>query len=112
MMTVMEANMDEKTYARWWEYHIRAVKGETLTAEEQAEYEVGLTALDQEEKEQFQANDLTALRQSRAKIEQLQADHARLMAEHERLDKRIALLERNYQTLTGYPLLTESYVAS
>ena len=111
-MAGMEANMDEKTYAHWWEYHIRAAKGETLTAEEQVEYEVGLAALDQEEKEQFQDNDLTALRQSRGKIEQLQADHAQLMAEQERLDQRIALLERNYQTLTGYQLLTESYAAS
>lgn len=103
--------MDEKTYKRWWQYHVRAVKGETLTPGEQAKYEAGLQELDQEEQQQLYKNSQANLRRAKAQVVDLQLTHAQLMSESDHLDKRIAVLEKRYQTLTGYQLLTETYAA-
>ena len=103
--------MDEKTYQRWWQYHLRSAKGKTLTPAEQAEYEAGFSELDQEEREQFEQHSHTALRRLRAQVEALQLTHTQLMSESDRLDKRIAVLEKRYQALTGYQLLTEPYAS-
>jgi len=43
--------MDATTSQRWWQLHLRVAKGESLGLSEQTEYESGLEALDQEEKE-------------------------------------------------------------
>lgn len=99
--------MDEKTYKRWWQYHLRVARGETLTPAEQVEYEAGVKRLDQEEGEQLQTNGLAALRQARAQIEQLRIVNTQLLAKSAGLDRRIVALEKSYQALTGYPLLTE-----
>jgi len=65
--------MDEKSYKRWWQLHLRVAREETLTPAEQIEYDAGLEILDKEEKEQFRLNNQTTLRQLRAQIEQLQS---------------------------------------
>jgi hypothetical protein len=109
---IREDNMDETTYKRWWQLHLRMAKGETLTPAEQAEYDAGVEILDTEEKEQFEPNKVTVLRQLRAQVEGLQTTHAQLTAESARLDKRIAALEKAYQALTGYQLATEPHASS
>jgi hypothetical protein len=107
-----EDNMDEKTYQRWWQYHLRSVKGEILAPAEQAEYEAGLQELDREEQEQLYKNSQANLRRAKTQVAELQLTHAQLMSESDRLDKRIAVLEKRYQSLTGYQLLTETYASS
>lgn len=104
--------MDEKTYKQWWQLHLRVARGETLTPAEQIEYDTGLEALDKEEKEQLQPDSLNALRRLRTQVEQLQSTHAHLSAESARLDKRIAILEKAYQALTGYQLANEPHASS
>jgi hypothetical protein len=103
--------MDEKTYKRWWQYHLRAVKGETLAPAEQTEYEAGLQELNQEEQEQLYRNSQVTLRRAKTQVAELQLTHAQLMSESDRLDERIAVLEKRYQALTGYQLLTEPYAS-
>ena len=96
--------MNEQTYNQWWKLHLRVSRGETLNAQEQRQYNAGIDALDNEEKAQFQATGLNAIRQLRASIEKLQDYHAELMQKSNRLDERIVTLEKAYQQLTGYQL--------
>ena len=104
--------MDNARYQRWWQLHLRVARGETLNPTERAEYEAGLEALDQEEKEQFQPESVTMLRRLRAQVEQLRRVHAELLAQSARLDERIAALERAYRALTGYELATDPHASS
>jgi hypothetical protein len=103
--------MDQETYKRWWQYHLRSVKGETLAPVEQAEYEAGLQELDQEEQEQLYRDSQANLSRAKTQVAELQLTHAQLMSESDRLDKHIAVLEKRYQALTGYQLLTETYTS-
>lgn len=96
--------MNEQTYNQWWKLHLRVSRGETLTSQEQKQYNTGLDALDNEEKVQFQATGLNAIRQLRASIEKLQDFHTELMQKSNRLDEQIVTLEKAYQQLTGYQL--------
>lgn len=41
--------MNEQRYQAWWLLHRRAAKGETLSAEEQRDYEAGRAELEAEE---------------------------------------------------------------
>lgn len=96
--------MNEQTYNQWWQLHLRVSRGETLNPQEQRLYNVGLDALDDEEKVQFQATGLNAIRQLRASIEELQDFHTELMLKSNRLDEQIVTLEKAYHQLTGYQL--------
>ena len=96
--------MNEKKYNRWWQLHLRVARGEALNPQEQDQYEAGLQAMDEEEKEQFQSAGIIALRQLRTQIEQLRNLHAELVNESNHLDERIVTLEQSYQQLTGYQL--------
>jgi hypothetical protein len=82
--------MDETTYQTWWALHLRAVRGETLNAEEQAAYQAGLRQLHEEESI---PGDISALREARAKVATLEIEHAQLQARHEELEAEIAALE-------------------
>jgi predicted RNase H-like nuclease (RuvC/YqgF family) len=85
--------MDEKTYKQWWQLHLRAALGETLSSDEQNEYESGLKVLYEEERVQFlQTNGLTELRELRSQVERLQTTNDQLKDESTRLDKKIAAL--------------------
>jgi hypothetical protein len=54
--------MDQTTYERWWQLHLRVAKGEELDAAEQAIYAAGLMELDaEEEKTQWENSNLTGL---------------------------------------------------
>ena len=96
--------MNEQTYNKWWQLHLRVSQGETLDPQEQTQYNAGLDALDNEEKEQFQSTGLNAIRQLRASIEELRDFHAELMHKSKHLDEQIVTLEKAYQRLTGYQL--------
>lgn len=104
--------MDDTRYQRWWRLHLRAAHGETLNPTEQAEYEAGLGALDQEEKEQLKPEGVITLRRLRARVEQMQKVHTALLTQSASLDEQITVLERAYRALTGYELASESYASS
>jgi predicted nuclease with TOPRIM domain len=82
--------MDEPDYRAWWALHLRAARGESLDAEEQAAYEAGLTRLNQSER---LAGDRAALREAREKVETLEAEYVRLHAQREQLEAEITALE-------------------
>jgi hypothetical protein len=82
--------MDPHTYQRWWALHLRTARRENLTAEEKAFYEAGLKQLHQEE---VRANRGAGLRELRAATAALQAEHAQLHAQCEKLDAEIMALE-------------------
>lgn len=104
--------MNNINYERWWQLHLRIAKGESLSPKEKAEYDTGLQVLDQEEKGQFNANGLSTLRRLRTQVKQLQATHLQLMEESIQLDQEIILLEKAYQSLTGYELAAGIYASS
>jgi hypothetical protein len=112
MLDKLGADMDEKTYKAWWQLHLRVARGETLKPDEKIQYDAGLSALNEEEKEQFRPEKLMALRQLRMQVEQLKATHAQLKDESSLLDNKIANLEKAYQAKTGYSLVVEPYGAS
>ena len=82
--------MNEPAYRAWWALHLRVGRGERLDAGERAEYEAGLNQLHQEEEYEAGA---ASLRQARATVQALEAEHARLQALREQLDVEIAALE-------------------
>lgn len=104
--------MAQVDYEQWWQYHMRAARGETLTIEEQAIYRAGIDALDREEAEQLQLASLKNLRQLRTQIQQLTQSLEQFTARHEQLNRKIAELEQTYQRLTGYSLVTDSHAPS
>lgn len=105
-------DMDKATYQQWWQLHIRAARGESLSAGEQAIYEAGLAELDAEEKLLREDANLHLLRRLKAEVERLEATHAQLQAKSQRLDRRIWMLEGAYMGLTGLELSSQSHVAS
>ena len=50
--------MDQTTYERWWQLHLRVAQGEELDAAERVIYAAGLTELDAEEKTQWEDGSL------------------------------------------------------
>jgi len=100
--------MDPTTYEIWWQLHLRAAKGETLSPVEEAEYQAGTAKFDKEEQSQLRTNSLTALLKLRTKIDELQAIHSKLLATSTQLDAQIKVMEQLYQARTGYQLAHES----
>ena len=66
-----ESEMDQATYDRWWQLHLRVANGEGLDSTERATYEAGLAVLDAEERAQFDDASLTVLRNLKAEVEVL-----------------------------------------
>ena len=89
--------MDEQAYQYWRALHQRVVMGETLSAAEQAMYEVGCEELDAEER--LDGN-LERLRELRAQIVAAEAEQQRLRAQGAELDARIAALEARLDART------------
>lgn len=96
--------MRNSEYQQWWEYHIRVARGETLSETEAAVYQAGLEKLDREEAAVLQPASLQSLRQLRSQIQQKTEHLAQLARCSDRLTQQIAMLEQNYQQLTGYSL--------
>ena len=104
--------MDQTTYERWWQLHLKAARGGALDPTERALYEAGLATLDSEEQAQWADTDLALLRQLRAEVERLETTHAQLQARSQRLDRQIWTLEGAYMSLTGLELGKQGYVTS
>lgn len=104
--------MDQTTYGRWWQLHLRVARGAELDAAERASYEAGLIELDAEEKAQWTDTDLTQLRKLKAEVEGLQATRAQLQAKSRRLDRQIRTLEGAYVALTGVELSSLGHAPS
>ncbi len=102
--------MTDFNYEHWWQLHIRSAKGESLTAEEQAEYDAGQTFLDSQDTI-IDSNTVTLLRTLRSTIQRTTQRHAELLTHSEELDQKIAVLESNYQQTTGKSLETLYAVA-
>ena len=96
--------MDQTTYMRWWQLHLRVARGDELDAAGRATYEAGLIELDAEEKAQWTDSDLIRLRKLKAEVESLQSTRVQLQAKSRRLDRQIRTLERAYVALTGVEL--------
>lgn len=95
--------MDEITYERWWQLHLRVAKGETLLAEDRVEYETGSALLDSldEEGQRIQQNDRLMLEKLRAYIDQLDRQNQDLTRKNKELDKKIKRLEKAYWATTA-----------
>lgn len=104
--------MDEQTYQRWWQLHVRVARDEKLSLVEQIEYDRGLQALDSAEKQNLESATAAALRQLRARIAQLQTENVQLQSKSTRLDRRIRALEKVYTKQVGYELVGNAYAAS
>ena len=103
--------MNQTTYARWWQLHVRVAKGEELDAAERAIYEAGLMDLDAEEKTQWEDSDLTTLRRLKAEVESLETIHVQLQVKSSRLDRQIWTLEGAYMMVTGLELSGQDYAS-
>jgi hypothetical protein len=104
--------MDEASYKRWWQLHLRVARGGHLTPAEQTDYATGLAALDHEEQAQWEDANLAQLRRLKADVERLEASHAQLQSRSQLLDRQIWTLEGAYMVLTGLELGSQGYVAS
>src|SRR5262245_16045109 len=82
--------MDEQSYKTWWQLHLRAAKGEVLTAEEKVAYETGRQQLYAEEK--LDSN-IDELRQIRAEIQALETEREQLLIQRRQLQEKVARLE-------------------
>ncbi|MBI3960502.1 MAG: hypothetical protein HY328_16955 [Chloroflexi bacterium] len=102
--------MTDFNYERWWELHVRSAKGEALTVEDQTEYNAGQAILDSQDTI-VDSDIFTRLRILRSTIQRAAHRHAELSAYSEELDQKIAVLESNYQRLTGQSLETPYAVA-
>ena len=105
--------MDQTTYERWWQLHLRVARGEELDAAEQAIYAAGSMDMDAEEgKTPLENSNLTLLRRLRTEVESLETTHAQLQAKSRRLDRQIWTLEGAYMVLTGRELSGQGYALS
>jgi chromosome segregation ATPase len=96
--------MDETTYRKWSELHLRAASGEVLSPEERAFYERILKELDDTE---FFPGDIAELRKTRKRLAELKAAHDELQAKSDALDARIAELEASLSERTRQALNAE-----
>ena len=103
--------MKSSEYDLWWQLHLRVARGETLSAEEQADYQTGLDRLDLEEA-QIEPEDVSALRAARAQIEKQTAVHTQMLVRRAQLERQIAALESAYQQLTGRNLAMDSHAST
>lgn len=104
--------MDQTTYVRWWQLHLRVARGDELDAAERVIYEAGLIELDAEEKAQWTDGDLIRLRRLKAEVESLQTTRVQLQAKSRRLDRQIRTLEGAYMALTGLELSSQGHAPS
>ena len=82
--------MDNMGYQHWWQFHVRASRGEVLTEEERISYEDGLRELHSQE---VLTEDLSTLRQARAAVLALDAKCEQLHVRRQQLRRQVAGLE-------------------
>jgi hypothetical protein len=82
--------MDEQAYKAWWNLHVRKACGETLSEQEQQDYEAGVQELDAEESI---PSNIAELRRMKASILALEAENALLRERKRQLDAEISALE-------------------
>ena len=102
--------MTDFNYEHWWELHVRNAQGELLSVEEQTEHTAGQAILDSQDAI-ADSDTFTLLRILRSSIGRATHRHAELSAYSEELEQKIAILELNYQRLTGQSLETPYAVA-
>ena len=101
--------MAEFNYERWWSLHLRAVKGDPLSEQEQIDYNLGLDLLN-EESEMVDSATLDRLRTLRSAIDRATTLHGELSARSAALDNMIDRLEATFQRLTGHSLSPQAHV--
>jgi hypothetical protein len=82
--------MDDITYRSWWNLHLRVARGETLTSNQQKEYEIGLSEMHALEDK---TGDISRLREKRSEVLGLEAEHESLQQRSSSLEAEIAALE-------------------
>lgn len=103
--------MLDLNYEQWWSLHLRVAKGESLTAEEDQAYQMGLSQLDSEQPS-FEGETILYLRTLRAAIGRASSRHAEMTTWSTELDTKIAALESRYQRLTGQTLNWDPHVSA
>src|SRR5438132_12101449 len=93
--------IDQQTYQRWWNLHLRVARDDKLDSADQAFYESVRQLLEGEETPRAPAPDLGALQ---AVIKSLESEHCRLEARRRQLDTEIAALESSLSKSLGPPL--------
>lgn len=83
-------------YEQWWQLHLRVAGGETLTPQEQADYQDGLAILDHEEEVILRDKSIAVLRQMRTRVHELAQTHSRLQAQIQELDSSIPGMGQTY----------------
>ncbi|HLK61738.1 MAG TPA: hypothetical protein VKU00_34650 [Chthonomonadaceae bacterium] len=101
VVRVRRIEMEAHTYQIWSQLHLRVARGETLTAEEKAIYDIGIKELDREEKIE---GDMARLRQLKANLAQLEAENTHLREERQQLDAQIAAVEAHLSQETRQEL--------
>ena len=86
--------MDRATYRKWWQWHLRVARGESLSRDEQFSYDAGRRELETQER----FSEATSAREAREALAALEEDHARLEKRRAQLDAEIVALESR---LTG-----------
>lgn len=98
--------MDEKQYQSWWQLHLRAALGETLTAEEDRKYRAGLAELEAKEQSEWMP-DPAAARALQTRVKELMTRTAELAQQEDLLRQQTAQLEARYLAVTGERLSLE-----
>ena len=93
--------IDEQTYQRWWNLHLRVARGDKLDSAEHAFYESVRQHLEGEETLHAPAPGLGALQ---AVIKSLESEHSGLEARRRQLETEIAALESALSKSIGRPL--------
>jgi len=103
--------MAELNYTHRWSLHLRVAKGETLSAQDQNDYDLGRHLLD-EQPELSDGDILNHLRSLRTAIDRAASLHVALTTRSAELDRKIDGLEVTYQRLTGYNLSPKPHVSA
>ena len=93
--------IDQQTYQRWWNLHLRVARGDKLDSADQAFYESVRQQPEGEETLRALAPDLGALQ---AVIKSLESEHSGLEARRRQLETEIAALESSLRKSIGQPL--------
>ena len=81
--------MDDSTFKSWWQLHVRAARGESLTSDEHARYEAIRAVLENDEAYQ----PLRSANLAREEHRVLEIERSQLEQHRVRLDAEIAALE-------------------
>ncbi len=89
--------MNDATYTHWQELHRRVAAGETITPDEQTQYEVGCQEIDATVPLN---SDLRRLQELNLRMDAVEDKQRRLREQETQHDSRIAALESQLEALT------------